>query len=135
MVQQQLLQQMKQYILLVLIQVVLSDSLVLSVVCLVLSQLMVLFLVMVLLRLHHLLTRLDLSVEILEIISVHDSKESYSIKCKVLDFSKCFDGDISGMKIGIPKNYFGDGLDEDVKIPVLEAAKTLEKLGATLEEF
>ena len=39
------------------------------------------------------------------------------------------------MKIGIPKNYFGDGLDEDVKIPVLEAAKTLEKLGATLEEF
>ena len=72
---------------------------------------------------------------VLETISGHDAKDSTSIKGKVLDFSKCFDGDISGMKIGIPKNYFGDGLDEDVKIPVLEAAKTLEKLGATLEEF
>ena len=68
---------------------------------------------------------------VLETISGHDAKDSTSIKGKVLDFSKCFDGDISGMKIGIPKNYFGDGLDEDVKIPVLEAAKTLEKLGAT----
>ena len=73
--------------------------------------------------------------KVLETISGHDAKDSTSIKGKVLDFSKCFDGDISGMKIGIPKNYFGDGLDEDVKIPVLEAAKTLEKLGATLEEF
>ena len=63
-VQQQLLQQMKQFILLVLIQVVLLDSLVPSVVCLVLSQHMGLFLVMVLLHLPHLLTRLDLSVEI-----------------------------------------------------------------------
>lgn len=72
---------------------------------------------------------------VLNIISGHDAKDSTSIKREALDFSDCFSGDIKGMKIGIPTNYFGEGLDEDVKKSVLEAAETLKKLGAEVEEF
>ncbi len=73
--------------------------------------------------------------EILTMISGHDPKDSTSIKRAAFDFSDCYDGDLKGMKIGIPVNYFGKGLDEDVKKPVLEAAETLKKLGAEIEEF
>ncbi len=73
--------------------------------------------------------------EVLTMISGHDPKDSTSIKRPAFDFSNCYDGDLKGMKIGIPVNYFGKGLDEDVKKPVLEAAETLKKLGAEVEEF
>lgn len=72
---------------------------------------------------------------VLEIISGHDLKDSTSINENKFDFSECFNGNIKGMKIGLPKNYFGTGLDEDVKNSVLDAAKTFEKLGAVIEEF
>lgn len=73
--------------------------------------------------------------EVLSVISGHDPKDSTSVKRPAFDFSTCFDGNLKGMKIGIPTNYFGEGLDEDVKKPVLEAAETLKKLGAEIEEF
>lgn len=73
--------------------------------------------------------------EVLSIISGHDAKDSTSIKRDALDFSDCFTNDIKGMKIGVPVNYFGEGLDEDVKKPVLEAINTLKALGAQVEEF
>ena len=72
---------------------------------------------------------------ILNIISGHDSKDSTSVKRSALDFSDCFNGYLKGLKIGIPVNYFGDGLDKDVKKSVLEAAQTLKSLGAEIEEF
>ena len=43
--------------------------------------------------------------------------------------------DVKGMKIGIPRDYFGDGLDEDVKKAVLAAADVLKQKGAIVEEF
>ena len=43
--------------------------------------------------------------------------------------------DVAGMKIGIPRDYLGEGLDEEVKEAVLAAAKELEKKGAIVEEF
>lgn len=73
--------------------------------------------------------------EVLSVISGHDAKDSTSVKRPVFDFSTCFDGNLKGMKIGIPTNYFGKGLDEDVKKSVLDAAETLKKLGAEIEEF
>lgn len=73
--------------------------------------------------------------QVLSIISGHDAKDSTSIKRDALDFSDCFTKDIKGMKIGVPVNYFGEGLDEDVKKPVLEAINTLKGLGAEVEEF
>jgi len=42
---------------------------------------------------------------------------------------------VRGMKIGIPRDYFGDGLDPEVKVAVLGAAKKLEEKGAIVEEF
>lgn len=73
--------------------------------------------------------------EVLSIISGHDGRDSTSVKKSALDFTDCFNGDLKGMKIGLPVNYFGEGLDEDVKKPVLEAVETLKKLGAEVEEF
>ncbi len=73
--------------------------------------------------------------EVLSVISGHDGKDSTSVKHSALDFSTCFDGDLKGVKIGLPINYFGEGIDEDVKKSVLEAAETLKKLGAEIEEF
>jgi aspartyl-tRNA(Asn)/glutamyl-tRNA(Gln) amidotransferase subunit A len=43
--------------------------------------------------------------------------------------------DVKGMKIGIPRDYFGEGLDQEVKDAILAAAKVLESKGAIVEEF
>jgi aspartyl-tRNA(Asn)/glutamyl-tRNA(Gln) amidotransferase subunit A len=43
--------------------------------------------------------------------------------------------DVKGLRIGIPRDYFGEGLDEEVKTAVLAAAKALEEKGAIVEEF
>ncbi len=72
---------------------------------------------------------------ILETIASYDSKDSTSVKREDLDFTAALKEDVSGMKIGIPAGYFGEGLDPAVKEAVLAAAKTLEDRGAVVEEF
>lgn len=72
---------------------------------------------------------------VLEIISTHDSKDSTSVDRKDTDFTSALVDDVKGMKIGIPRDYFGEGIDPDVKEQVLAAAKTLEEKGAIVEEF
>ncbi len=72
---------------------------------------------------------------VLEAISGHDIKDSTSLDRDDLDFTSALKEDVSGLKIGIPRTYFGEGLEADVKDRVLEAAKCLEKKGAILEEF
>lgn len=71
---------------------------------------------------------------ILEAIASHDLKDSTSVE-RDTDFTSALVDDVKGMKIGIPKSYFGDGLDADVKEKVLAAAKVLEEKGAIIEEF
>ncbi len=72
---------------------------------------------------------------ILEIISSHDKKDSTSIKRDDTDFTAALVDDVKGMKIGIPKDYLGSGLEEEVKEAVLKAAKVLEEKGAMVEAF
>ncbi len=72
---------------------------------------------------------------ILEIIASHDEKDSTSIKRDDLDFTSALVDDVKGMKIGIPKDYLGEGLDSEVKDAILNAAKVLEEKGAIVEEF
>lgn len=72
---------------------------------------------------------------ILEIISSYDSKDSTSVKREDYNFTSALTDDVKGMKIGIPSDYFGEGLDGEVKEAVLNAAKELEKKGAVIEEF
>lgn len=72
---------------------------------------------------------------ILEVIASYDEKDSTSVKRDDLDFTSALVDDVKGMKIGIPKDYFGEGLDSEVKDAVLNAAKVLEQKGAIVEEF
>ena len=72
---------------------------------------------------------------ILEAIALHDGKDSTSVQREDYDFTSALVDDVRGMKIGIPRDYFGDGLDPEVKVAVLGAAKKLEEKGAIVEEF
>lgn len=72
---------------------------------------------------------------ILEAIASYDPKDSTSVKREDYDFTSALVDDVKGMKIGIPRDYFGEGLDPEVKEAVLKVAKTLEEKGAVVEEF
>ena len=72
---------------------------------------------------------------ILEAIASYDKKDSTSVERESYDFTSALVDDVKGMKIGIPRDYFGDGLDSEVKSAVLAAAKVLEEKGAIVEEF
>ena len=72
---------------------------------------------------------------VLEAIAAHDPKDSTSVKRGETGFTQALVDDVKGMRIGIPNDYFGEGLDEDVRAQVLAAAKELEKKGAVVEHF
>lgn len=72
---------------------------------------------------------------ILEIISSYDTKDSTSVHREDLNFTEALVDDVAGMKIGIPRDYFGEGLDQEVREAVLAAAEELKKKGAVIEEF
>ncbi len=76
---------------------------------------------------------------VMEAIASHDTKDSTSIDRAAIgkdtDFTSALIEDVKGMKIGIPRDYFGDGLDSEVKEAVLTAARALEAKGAIVEEF
>ena len=72
---------------------------------------------------------------ILEVISSYDKKDSTSIPREDMDFTSALVDDVKGMRIGIPRDYLGEGLDEEVKEAILKAAKVLEDKGAIVEEF
>lgn len=72
---------------------------------------------------------------ILEIIASYDAKDSTSVKRKDYGFTAALKEDVQGMKIGIPRDYLSEGLDEEIKDAVLHAAQVLEEKGAIVEEF
>lgn len=72
---------------------------------------------------------------ILETICQYDEKDSTSYKEAASDFTSALVDDVKGMKIGIPRDYFAEGIDPAVKEHVLAAAKVLEEKGAIVEEF
>ena len=72
---------------------------------------------------------------ILETIASHDVKDSTSMERTDTDFTSALVNDVKGMRIGIPQDYFGEGLDPEVAEPILEAAKVLEEAGASVERF
>lgn len=72
---------------------------------------------------------------ILETIAAHDTKDSTSVKRDDTDFGAALVRDVRGMKIGIPRDYFGEGLDPQVAKAVRDAAQLLQEQGAVVEEF
>lgn len=72
---------------------------------------------------------------IMEVIASHDLKDSTSVQREDTDFTSALVDDVKGMRIGIPRDYFGEGLDPEVKEAVLKAAQQLKEKGAVVEEF
>ena len=72
---------------------------------------------------------------VLEVLASHDSKDSTSMERRDCDFTSALSEDVRGMRIGIPESYFGQGLDQEVKDAVLEAAGILGEKGAIVEAF
>lgn len=72
---------------------------------------------------------------ILEAIASHDKKDSTSLAREDTDFSSALEKSVKGMRIGIPRDYFGPGLNGEVKDAVLAAAGELAAEGALVEEF
>ena len=72
---------------------------------------------------------------LLEAIASYDKKDSTSVKREAYNFTAALTGEVKGMKIGIPSDYLGEGLDEDVKKAVLAAADALKERGAEVEFF
>lgn len=72
---------------------------------------------------------------ILEIISQYDKKDSTSVNRNDIDFTSALVDDADGLKIGLPRDYFTEGLDPEIKNAVYAAADELCKKGAVVEEF
>ncbi len=71
---------------------------------------------------------------VLNAIAGHDPKDSNSILHAVPDYTSALTGDIKGLRIGVPKEYFVEGMDDGVREALRVAISVLEDLGATLEE-
>ena len=71
----------------------------------------------------------------LDVMTGYDEKDSTSIDRKKENYSKSLDNDISGLKIGIPKEFFEDGLDAGIQKVIEEGLKQYEKLGAKIVDI
>lgn len=72
---------------------------------------------------------------VLEALASHDEKDSTSVARDDTDFTSALQEDVGGLRIGIPNDYLGEGLDEEVRTAILQAADVLEKKGAVVERF
>lgn len=69
------------------------------------------------------------------VINGYDKMDATSAYRDYPDYKASLSSDVKGFKIGLPKEYFGEGIDENVKASVMNAVKELEKQGATVKEI
>jgi aspartyl-tRNA(Asn)/glutamyl-tRNA(Gln) amidotransferase subunit A len=72
---------------------------------------------------------------VLNAITGHDASDTTSADIEYPDYTKALVNDVKGLKIGIPKEYFGEGINPEVKQAVLKAVELLVSQGAEYEEF
>ena len=72
---------------------------------------------------------------LLNVIAGYDEKDSTSAKVEKINYEKSLKNDVKGLKIGVPKEFFGDGINEEVKSKLKEAIETYKSMGAEVEEF
>lgn len=72
---------------------------------------------------------------VLEALASHDPKDSTSVSREDTNFTASLTDHVEGLRIGIPNDYLGEGLDSEVRAAVLQAAEVLEKRGAVVERF
>ena len=75
------------------------------------------------------------SAMLLSLIAGHDEKDTTSEEIEKKDYTKALKNDVKGLKIGVPKEFFGDGINEEVKKELTKAIETYKELGAEIEEF
>lgn len=71
---------------------------------------------------------------LLNVIAGHDRRDSTSMNCPVPDFAQALRADIRGLKVGVPREYFVEGVDSQVAATVRAAIDTLRELGAQVDE-
>ena len=71
---------------------------------------------------------------LMNVIAGHDPRDSTSANVAAPDFTKALKKDVKGLKIGLPKEYFIEGMDPEVEKAIRDAVKTLEGLGAKVVE-
>jgi len=71
---------------------------------------------------------------VLQAIAGHDPLDSTSANVDIPDYTSALTGDVKGLRIAVPREYFGEGIDPAVKDAVLTALKVLESQGAVWEE-
>ncbi len=74
------------------------------------------------------------SAILLNIIAGHDDKDSTSANQEKIDYVKALKNDVKGLKIGVPKEFFGEGINEEVKASLDKAIEMYKELGAEVEE-
>lgn len=75
------------------------------------------------------------SAMLLNLIAGHDEKDTTSANREKIDYTKCLKNDVKGLKIGVPKEFFGEGINEEVKDSLEKAIEKYKELGAEVEEF
>lgn len=71
---------------------------------------------------------------LLNLIAGHDEKDSTSYDMEKKDYTKSLEKDIKGLKIGVPKEFFGEGINKEVKEKLEEAIEKYKEMGAIVEE-
>ncbi|NLC76228.1 MAG: Asp-tRNA(Asn)/Glu-tRNA(Gln) amidotransferase subunit GatA [Clostridia bacterium] len=74
-------------------------------------------------------------VLLLQAIAGHDPKDSTSSTLPVPDYGQSLSEDVKGLKVGVPKEYFGEGLEPEVTVLIKNVLKLLEEGGAHVEEI
>ena len=72
---------------------------------------------------------------LLNIIAGHDEKDTTSENKPKIDYTKALKNDVKGIKIGVPREFFGEGINEEVKEKLQEAIEKYKELGAEVEEI
>lgn len=72
---------------------------------------------------------------LLNLITGHDDHDSTSSPREKVDYTKALKNDVKGMKIGVPKEFFGEGIDAEVKEKLETAIEKYKTMGAEVEEF
>ena len=75
------------------------------------------------------------SALLLNIIAGHDKKDTTSVNKEKIDYTKCLKNDVKGLKIGVPKEFFGEGINSEVKETLQKSIEKYKELGAEIEEF
>ena len=74
------------------------------------------------------------SAILLNVIAGHDEKDSTSMNIDKKDYTKALVKDVKGLKIGLPKEFIGEGINDEVKQAILDSVEIYKRLGAEIEE-